>query len=466
MSSESSPLASLPSVDAVLRHRLVGPLVEAHGRQVVLEWIRWELDELRDRIRAGCDQRDRQAWLEELAERVQRRAAGQDRLRLGRVINATGVILHTGLGRAPLSQAARSAVMEQAGAANVEIDLETGQRRYRGYQLLSAWQTLTGCEDALVVNNNAAATLLTLQGLCAGREVLISRGQLIEIGGSFRLPEIFATSGAVMREVGTTNRTRLSDYENAINEQTAAILHVHPSNYRIVGFTASPSLAELVELAHGHGLLAIDDIGSGALVDVTAFGLPAEPTFPQSLRDGADLVLGSGDKLLGGPQAGIILGRRDLIERLRRHPLARTLRVDKLTLAALAATLDAYLRDEAAREIPVLQMLATPLSSLFQRAEAIHENLGAITGLTVRIAQDRAPVGGGSVPAAELPTVVLELEHASLSAEELARRLRVGSIRIVPRVQHQRVFIDLRSVLPEDDSRIALALRLLAEGRE
>jgi L-seryl-tRNA(Ser) seleniumtransferase len=457
-------LRMLPAVNAVLGHEDVRPLVEQHGREVVLTWARQALDGAREGLRSPGETADRDGLLDRVAEQVVERAGRSERLRLGAVINATGVILHTGLGRAPLSDAARAALSEAAGNANVEVDLETADRRYRGHQLTPALQALTGCEDALIVNNNAAATLLTLQALCAGREVVISRGQLIEIGGSFRLPEIFALSGARIREVGTTNRTKLSDYEQAIGPETAAVMHVHPSNYRIIGFTASPTIAELVELGRRRGLLAIDDIGSGSLVDVTRYGLPAEPTFGESIAAGADVVLGSGDKLLGGPQAGILLGRREPIERIRRHPLARAVRVGKLTLAALQATLDAYLRGEAADDIPTIALLATSAERLVARAEAIASELAGAVPLAVEVRRDSAPVGGGSLPGAELPTAVVAVRHAAWSADELARRLRLGTIRLFARVQQDQVLIDLRSVRPQDDSRIVLALRLAAGG--
>lgn len=457
----NNPLRQLPSVNAVLSHPAVVSLPEELGRETVLNWVRCELDDLRKQLLAeGDSERSRNDLLERMAERIVQRAEQTESQRLGPVINATGVILHTGLGRAPLSSAARQALGNIAGAGNVEIDLETTERRYRGFQLHEAWRTLTGCEDALMVNNNAAATLLTLQALCAGREVLISRGQLIEIGGSFRLPEIFELSGARLREVGTTNRTKLSDYEGALSEQTAAVMLVHPSNYRIIGFAQSPGVQELAEWARRRELLMIDDIGSGALVDVTRYGLPTEPTFPESLAAGADVVLGSGDKLLGGPQAGIILGKSDVVDRIRRHPLARAVRVGKLTLAALSATLDSYLRNTAEEDIPVLQLLAARPETLRQRAEDIRREVGDTRHLFIDIEDDTAPVGGGSLPGAELPTVVLSLQHQQLSAEELARHLRTGSIRLFCRRQHDAVLADLRSVLPEDDSRVALTLRL------
>lgn len=453
-------LRSLPAVDVALRHPGVRELIDDHGHDTVTGWIRDRLNQLRADVRDGRAVGDREQLLDELVDRVAGCAGAAGRSRLGPVINATGVILHTGLGRAPLSAAAKSAIAELGGAGNVEIDLDTTKRHYRGYQLRSAWQTLTGCEDSLVVNNNAAATLLTLQSLCAGREVVISRGQLIEIGGSFRLPDIFELSGAKLREVGTTNRTKLSDYENAIGPETAAIMLVHPSNYRIVGFTTSPGIHELVELAGKHNLVAIDDIGSGSLVDVSRYGLPAEPTFGESISAGADVVLGSGDKLLGGPQAGIILGKSRFIQSIRQHPLARATRVGKLTLAGLSGTLDAYLRGTAEQDIPTLRALAATQEELLNRARSIQQEIGTVNDLHIEVLEDTTPVGGGSLPGAELPTAALALTHAKTPAAEFAHRLRIGSIRLYCRVQHDKVFADLRSVSPDDDSRVALAIRL------
>ncbi|GDY07237.1 L-seryl-tRNA(Sec) selenium transferase [Planctomycetia bacterium] len=396
---------------------------------------------------------------------VQQHARIADQQQLSRVINATGVVLHTGLGRAPLSVAARQALGDLGGHCNVEVDLETAGRRYRGHQLEATFRSLTGCEDVLIVNNNAAATLLTLQALCAGREVVISRGQLIEIGGSFRLPEIFTLSGAVLREIGTTNRTHVSDYQKALTANTAAVMHVHPSNFRVIGFSETPAIDDLVPLARKHGVIAIDDIGSGALIDVTQFGLPAEPTFQQSLAAGADVVLGSGDKLLGGPQCGIILGKHEFVERIRQHPLARAVRIGKLTLAALQATLDAYLRGAAAAEIPTLAMLSVSIESLRQRARQVAVEIGELPNCRVEIANETAAVGGGSLPGVELPTVVLRLRSPSISADELSRGLRLGSIRVCGRIQQDDVLLDLRSVLPEDDLRLALAVKCVLTQR-
>ncbi|MBM81491.1 MAG: L-seryl-tRNA(Sec) selenium transferase [Planctomycetaceae bacterium] len=465
MQIDQSRLRLLPSVNDALNHTSVAILIDGYGRKQVLNWIREELEGLRVLLIASDSENlvDKAAALEALAEQVNGRAKLHESAKIGRIINATGVVLHTGLGRAPLSQQARSMLAECSGAGNIEIDLDTGERRYRGFQLTESLRSLTGAEDALVVNNNAAATLLTLQSLCAGREVIISRGQLIEIGGSFRLPEIFELSGAILREVGTTNRTKLSDYEAAIGENTAAIMHVHPSNYRVVGFSETPGIDQLAPLARERQVISIDDIGSGALVEMSQFGLPVEPTFQNSTECGADVILGSGDKLLGGPQCGIVVGNHQYIEQVRNHPLARAVRVGKLTLSALAGTLDPYLRDAAEKEVPTLQMLAATLDELTERAASIVTDFEASDDLTMTVKQETAFVGGGSLPAVEMPTAVIALTHSSLSPESLAHRLRIGTIRVYARIHQDQVMIDLRSVHAEDDSKIGLALRLLAK---
>ena len=458
-------LRTLPPVTELVDDGRLAGLIDESGRDAVVGWIRESLEEVRNwLVSQGEDESDESR--ESLGERVIAGVLERSRLaglrRFDPVVNATGVVLHTGLGRSPLSAESRKALDDLGGAGNVEVDLETGERRYRGHQLQAAWQALCGAEDSVVVNNNAAATLLTLQALCAGREVVISRGQLIEIGGSFRLPEIFQLSGAVLREVGTTNRTSVNDYAEAIGPETVAIMHVHTSNYKVVGFSDTPGIDLLAPLAHEHGLVAIDDIGSGAMVDVAQFGLPAEPTFAESLAAGADVVLGSGDKLLGGPQAGIILGKSQYVEPIRQFPLARAVRVGKLTLAALAATLDAYRRGEALAEVPVLRLLAATESDLVARAEALAVGLGGVGSLSVDVARETALVGGGSLPGAEMPTAVLAVEHSEISADELALRLRTGPVRMFTRIQHDRVLVDLRSVLAEDDRLVIEALTAVA----
>lgn len=465
-------LRHLPSVTDLLEQPAILELCVGHGRLLVTKWVRQAVDEKRDSLRkqlqnADAESGDKDAAAVrdllriELLEAVTEIAHKADLERVQGIINATGIVLHTGLGRAPLSAGAKQALQDAAGACNAEVDIATGDRRYRGYQLNSTLQLLTDCESSLIVNNNAAATLLTLQALGAGREVIISRGELIEIGGSFRLPEIFELSGVILREVGTTNRTSLKDYENAIGPDTAAIMHVHPSNYRVVGFASKPDEADMFALAKQHGLIAIDDIGSGALFDTRDAGLPYEPTFQHSIAAGADVVLGSGDKLLGGPQCGIIVGNDECVAKIRNHPLARAVRVGKLTLAALGATLDSYVRDEARSEIPTQAMLFATTEELQNRAEAIKDEIADVPNLQLSIREDVAQVGGGSLPTVELPTVVIALKHQKISADDLAIKLRTGRIGVFVRIQNDEVILDVRSVLPEDDSRLALAVRLI-----
>ena len=372
------------------------------------------------------------------------------------VINASGVVLHTNLGRAPLSAAAMQAVQAVSlGYSNLEYDLARGQRGSRLLHAESLLQRLTGAEAALVVNNNAAALLLALTALARRRPVLIARTQLIEIGGGFRIPDVMKQSGARLVEIGATNRVHLADYADAITEESPTLLlRAHRSNFRIVGFTAEPSLPELVEIAHQHGLPLLDDLGSGTFLDTARYGLPHEPTVAESLAAGADLVCFSGDKLLGGPQAGIILGRRDLLDRLKKHPLARALRADKLCLAALSATLLHYLKDEAEREIPIWRMIAAPLDDLRQRAEAWAAALGQ-----GQVIAAQSTIGGGSLPTEELPTFVLALTLPS--PNRFLERLRRLTPPIIARLEADRLLLDPRTVLPNQDPTIIASLRTL-----
>ncbi|MBC7964451.1 MAG: L-seryl-tRNA(Sec) selenium transferase, partial [Fuerstia sp.] len=359
----------IPSMTVLLARPEVASLIEWFGPDIVRMKLLHAIERLRQHLAKGVVIASRSdceklviGWLVSDMDRCLLHAPRK-------VINATGVLLHTGLGRAPLADAARKAIIDAAGACLLEVNPESGERSYRGFQVEELLTALTGCEDSLIVNNNAGATVLLLQALCQGREVLISRSQLVEIGGSFRLPEIFQTAGVVLREVGTTNRTHLRDYAAAITERTAAILRVHASNFRIVGFTAEPSSLELARLARARGLMMFDDIGSGQLFQNPVLATFGEPDFRTSIEDGADLVLGSGDKLLGGPQAGIILGRAPFIQSLRHHPLARCLRIDKISLAALHATLLIHARGTTTDELPLYQMLHADTSALNQRAE-------------------------------------------------------------------------------------------------
>lgn len=455
--------SQLPSVTSILATDEARTLESRYSRAILIVWIRTALAERKDELQKGSSPHSKDGELQCLLGKLEQIAAVGRSRSLTSVINATGILLHTGLGRSPLCKDVGAFAVECSGTTNLELDLISGERGNRGEQLISRWQSLTGCEDSLILNNNAAATLLTLQALCAGREVVISRGQLVEIGGSFRLPEVFSLSGAILKEVGTTNRTRIDDYRTAIGPNTAAILRVHPSNYRIEGFADSPDIAELCRLGRETGVTVIDDIGSGCLLSTAEYGLPAEPTFQDSVAAGADLVLGSGDKLLGGPQSGIVLGRSQLIQQLRRHPLYRVLRIDKLTLAALQATLDLYLHSQTDR-LPIVRMLRQSEVSLHQRAEQMLARLTVPDAWSIVIRQDQSAIGGGSLPGADLPTCVLEVSHKSVSAVEIAYRLRTGTDPVVTRIHKQSVVLDLRSVLSEDDDRLVRALNAVLTG--
>jgi L-seryl-tRNA(Ser) seleniumtransferase len=456
-----NPFRNLPAVHDVLEAPAVQALGKDHAHDVIVAAVRQELAELRRGLGRG-ETVDGKSGVETLAGRVVARLGRELRPRLRQVINATGIILHTNLGRSPVAEeAARTAYEAAHGYLNLELDLETGKRSSRQAAIREWVCRLTGAESATAVNNNAAATVIALRALCQGREVVISRGQLIEIGGSFRIPEIMAVSGAVLREVGTTNITRLADYERAIGPDTAALMAVHSSNYRISGFTKSVPLTDLVGLGKKHGLLVIDDIGSGALLDFGRFGFRGEPVARQSVATGADLVLFSGDKLLGGPQAGILAGRKEWIQKIEKDPLMRAFRLDKMTLAALEATLRLYLNEERAlREVPVLRMLGTPWPELRQRAEALAVRLRAIEGLAaVTVVEDVAYVGGGSLPDQAMKTCVLEIEARGISDAELARRLRTGTPAVMGRLRDGKLLLDVRTVFPEQEEVLLGAVR-------
>jgi L-seryl-tRNA(Ser) seleniumtransferase len=435
----------LPSVDRLLRAPGADELAAAFGRPLATEALRAALDETRSSLlggRAGEIPPDVDL-VYEARERLEALLAPT----LRPVINAAGIIIHTNLGRAPLSAAAIAAVAEvAAGYSSLEYDAEEGRRGSRAVHVEPLLTRLTSAEAALVVNNNAAAVLLMLSALARDREVLISRGQLVEIGGGFRIPDVLAQSGARLVEVGATNRTHLRDYAEAITENTAAILAVHHSNYQIVGFTTQPSLVELAALARERGLILLFDQGSGALRDVAAYGLAPEPTVLDGLRAGCDLVAFSGDKLLGGPQAGILCGRANLIDRLKRHPLARAVRADKLALAALAATLGHYLTGRP-EEIPVWRMIARPLEEIAAEAEAWAEKLRE-KGLPAVTAPGESFVGGGSLPGESLLTRLVVLSPEGFSAGELAARLRAEPTPVIARVRNDRLLLDPRTVLP------------------
>jgi L-seryl-tRNA(Ser) seleniumtransferase len=442
-------LRDLPAVEHLLQSDQGRALIDRHGRALTIQAVRHVLDAARHEITQGAPAPSMDALLEQARTTIALWLTPT----LHPLINATGIIIHTNLGRAPLCESARQAVLTLSGEyCSLEYDVGPGKRGRRNSHIEHLLTRLTGAEAGMVVGNNAGAVLLALSGLARRKDVLISRTQLIEIGGGFRIPEVLKQSGAKLVEVGTTNRTHLRDYESAIHERTGLILRAHHSNFRIIGFTTEPTLEELVALGSRHGVPVVDDLGSGALLDTGAFGLGHEPTVQESLQAGAALVTFSGDKLLGGPQAGIILGNKALVERLKRHPLARALRPDKLCLAALAATLIHYLEGNATQAIPVWRMIAVPAEDLHQRARHWARMLKQ-----GEVIASRSAVGGGSLPEETLPTWVLALQHGKPNT--LAARLRQGHPPIIARVEQDQVLLDPRTVLPEQDDALLSVLR-------
>jgi len=459
--SNNSELRLLPSVDELLRSDTAQQLKSSVGMRRLATIAREVTEALRSEVREASSTngtRSREQLLAEAIHRVEMTCERESASGLRRVINATGVILHTNLGRAPLSDEAHRAVAEATRYCTLEYDLESGMRGKRGRLAELLLCELTGAEAALVVNNCAAAALLILSVLARDGETIVSRGELVEIGGDFRVPDVMAASGTRMIEVGTTNRTRISDYQKALNDQTRLIMRVHPSNYRIVGFTDTPSLTKLAELAHKTGLLLYEDAGSGALLDFSAQGLSGEPLISDSILAGADVVSFSGDKLLGGPQAGLIVGGTEVIESLRTHPLYRALRADKLALSALEATLYAYRRDDPFTRLPALRMIAVSTEDLRERAEALLTRLGH-PGLRAELLEGESAVGGGSAPTASLKTVLIALSHAEHSAEAIEETLRHSSPPVIARIAEGRVLLDLRTVAPDEEPELVRALQ-------
>lgn len=432
-------LRNLPSIDQLLQNAT--PLIEKFGRPLTLDALRSTLDSARARIKT--DPESAPPVIDGILAQAESRLLGWTQPTLLPVINATGVILHTNLGRAPLSRATVNAMHEVASNySNLEYDLGTGRRGSRLIHAESILQKLLDVEAALVVNNNAAAVLLVLSALANKKRVVIPRSQLVEIGGGFRVPDVMKQSGAKLVEIGTTNKVRVSDFKEAFEEPTALVMRAHRSNFKIVGFTEEPELSQIVEVAHEHSVLVVDDLGSGALVDTAAYGFAHEPTVQESLAAGVDLVCFSGDKLLGGPQAGIIVGRKDLLEKIKKHPLARAVRADKTCLAGIAATLTHYLKDEAEREIPVLKMMSLTLDQVRVRAEAWREALGA-----GEVVKSESTVGGGSLPEESIPTNVLALKVKS--PEKFLTRLREANPPVVARVVEDTILFDPRTVLDD-----------------
>ncbi len=437
---------SLPSVDRVLSDQRIQKLMDDYSRQAVLDLVRAQLEEARRAISRGTVA----PGLDEVVEAVERRAAAQWHPWPSPVINATGVILHTNLGRAPLSREAVEALQRAAlGYSDLELDLESGKRGSRQAYVSRLLCQVTGAEAALVVNNNASAVLLGLAAIASGKEVIVSRGEAVEIGGGFRIPDVLRQSGATLVEVGTTNRTYAHDFEQAITQRTGAILSVHASNFKVLGFTHSPELGELVELGRKHSIPVLHDLGSGCLLDTTRFGLAREPLPQDSIRAGVGLGFFSGDKLLGGPQAGIIVGKKELVSIVSRHPLARAVRIDKLSMAALSATLLHYIRGEATEKVPIWRMLSMPADEARSRASA----WAAAIGRPASVVPGFSTIGGGSLPGETLPTWLVSLDTTGIEggAEALARRLRQGTPPVIGRIEDERVLLDPRTVLPEDE---------------
>ncbi|MCU1266363.1 MAG: selenocysteine synthase [Acidobacteria bacterium] len=469
----ASILRALPSVDELLRSNEAQVLRRSVGTQRLTTLARSITAALRlelqnnfesDHSLAG-DLRD--SLLSEAVRRLKEACEADQVTGVGRVINATGVILHTNLGRAPLSETAREALNQQArGYCALEYDLTTGERGRRGGRVEDLLVELTGAEAALVVNNCAAAALLILTVLAGNGETIVSRGELVEIGGDFRVPDVMATSGTLMVEVGTTNRTKLEDYRRALNEKTRLIMRVHPSNYRIVGFTATPSVAELSGLAKEAGLPLYEDAGSGVLRDLSEYKLADEPIISVSLSSGADVVSFSGDKLLGACQAGLIVGRREIVSLLRKHPLYRALRADKLSLAVLEKTLESHRRERASEEVPVLRMLALTKDQIAARAGTLIEKYrqdSVSTSLTLEICDGESAIGGGAGATTHPETALISISHQKRSADQLAAGLRRSQIPIVCRIAEGKVIIDLRTVAPDEEPQIVATLLKLAK---
>jgi L-seryl-tRNA(Ser) seleniumtransferase len=458
--SSASVFRKIPSVDALLQSEELRGRTDV-PRLLLVEAVRGAIEDMRGLLTRGC------APAEEAA--IRRLILDQAEIRLRhavgpfyrRAVNATGIILHTGLGRAPLpARAMRQLADHLAGYSLLQVDQETGKRSRRDERIEWLLQQLTGCEAATVVNNNAAATMIVLAAVARGREVIVSRGQLVEIGGSFRLPEVMEASGAKLVEVGSTNKTHPRDYENAITDSTAAILRVHPSNYKISGFTKEVPLEEMVRIAHGRGLVLIDDVGAGALVDLRPFGFTDQPTLTESIRGGADVVLSSADKLIGGPQGGLIMGKAAIIEKIRKNPLARIVRVGKLTLAALEATLGLFFdHEQAVHEVPTLALLARRLEDVAAQAERLAAAVrrGA-PAAHVEVTAGASQMGSGSLPTQNIPTRLVAVDREGLSADDLAARLRRHEPPVVARIQDGRVLADPRTLLAGDEEILVQAL--------
>ncbi|HBL53438.1 MAG TPA: L-seryl-tRNA(Sec) selenium transferase [Syntrophaceae bacterium] len=461
-------LKGLPKIDEIIGLLEKKDIYRQASREMVREACRDVVQKLRDKILTAADRQlpALSSDTASAARSVEGIIAGLHRYKLRRLVNATGVILHTNLGRAPLCPEALDRILEVGrGYSNLEFDLEQGVRGLRYDHVSRLICMLTGAEDALIVNNNAAAVLLTLNTLAEHKEAIVSRGELIEIGGEFRIPDVMTKSNSILREVGTTNRTRLADYEKAVGPNTGVILKVHTSNYRIVGFTEEAELVPLVALGKKHGIPVFDDLGSGCLIDLAAFGLQHEPTVREVLASGVDVVTFSGDKLLGGPQAGIIVGKKDIVAQIKKNPLNRALRIDKFTLAALEATLMHYLTpEEAPQTLRSLKALTEPQSDVKKRARKLIRKLihAGIPDLTYELQDAKAAAGGGSLPTQDIPTAVVAVKSAKITASHMEIKLRQAALPIIVRVDEDAIMIDLRTVSEEEFGFVVDALRQTA----
>ncbi|MFA7463643.1 MAG: L-seryl-tRNA(Sec) selenium transferase [Syntrophales bacterium] len=462
-------LKTIPKMDDVLLILKERGIMKNVDKEIVKKASRRTIEDIRSAIRAG-----RKAPLtpEEVADKVVGTLFNLGEYRLRPVINATGVILHTNLGRAPLCREALDRVMAVSrGYSNLEFDLKGGQRGSRYDHLREVLLELTGAEDAIVVNNNAAAVLLALNSLSEGKEAVVSRGELIEIGGEFRLPEIMEKSGAILREVGTTNKTYLADYESAVSEFTGLLMKVHPSNYRISGFTSEVQLPDLAALGRRCGIPVLNDLGSGCFLDLDRYGLDREPTVREVVADGADVVTFSGDKLLGGPQAGVILGKKEFLERIRKNPLNRALRIGKMTLAALEATLMLYLKPETAvKGLRILRSMTEDVPSVERRAKLLFDSLSSIpdSGLHLSLIKGVSMAGGGSLPGSDIPSVLIAVRSSRISASRIESRLRSLEMPVVARIAGEEVLFDLRTITEEEIPEIKKGLEaaLAKESRQ
>mgnify|MGYP001594995663 CR=1 FL=1 len=458
-------LRQLPSVDELLKDDLIKARLETHPRVLVLDALRTALDRKRKSLieTKGKNGRDQDISLPAIVTAADELLSVLSEPSLRPLINATGVVVHTNLGRSLLSETAIDRIVAvNRSYSNLEYDIQSGERGKRYTHIEGILSRLTGAEAATAVNNNAAAVLLCLNSLARGKEVIVSRGELVEIGGSFRVPEVMERSGAILREVGATNKTHLKDYEKAINENTGLLLKVHTSNYKIVGFTKEVTPAELAVLGKKRNIPVMWDLGSGSFLDLASYGIGEEPTVKQAMDAGVDVLTFSGDKLLGGPQAGMILGGKKHLDAIRSNPLSRALRIDKMTLAALEATLTQYLdMEKAAREIPTLWMLTQPLSEVLRKAELLASGISglSLSGGKVSIQDDLSQTGGGALPTGKLPTKVVAISHKKLSANEIESRLRHGSPSIITRIKEGMVLFDPRTLNDDEIGKIVDAVK-------